>query len=45
MGTIIDRIKIDGIKVEKKIEALYDTGASFSFINKELAESPDRILK
>lgn len=37
MGVIINRIKLSGIKGEKKVDALYDTGASFSFIARKLA--------
>jgi hypothetical protein len=37
MGVIINRVKLSGIKGEKKVDALYDSGASFSFINKKLA--------
>ncbi|OHB70245.1 MAG: hypothetical protein A2W17_07635 [Planctomycetes bacterium RBG_16_41_13] len=37
MGVIINRIKLVGSKGEKKVDALFDSGASFSFINKELA--------
>ena len=44
MGVIINRIKLAGSKGEKKVDALYDSGASFSFIKKELAASLDTIL-
>ena len=37
MGVIINRIKLVGSKGEKKVDALFDSGASFSFITKELA--------
>ncbi len=38
MGVIINRIKLVGSKGEKKVDALFDSGASFSFINRELAK-------
>ncbi len=34
MGVIFNRIKLAGSKGEKKVDALFDSGASFSFINK-----------
>jgi predicted aspartyl protease len=37
MGVIINRIKLVGSKGEKKVHALFDSGASFSFITPELA--------
>ncbi len=37
MGVIINRIKLVGSKGEKKVDALYDTGASLSFISKTMA--------
>ena len=37
MGVIINRIKLVGSKGEKKVDGLFDSGASFSFINKNLA--------
>ena len=45
MGVIVNRIKLVGSKGEKKVDALYDSGASFSFIKKDLASSLDIILK
>ena len=45
MGVIFNRIKLVGSKGEKRLEAMYDSGASFSFIKKELAKSLDTILK
>lgn len=44
MGVIINRIKLAGSKGEKKVDALYDTGASFSFIKRDLASNLDTIL-
>jgi len=44
MGVIINRIKLVGSKGEKKVDALYDSGASFSFIQKELADKLDTVL-
>ena len=44
MGVIINRIKLAGSKGEKKVDALYDSGASFSFVKKELAARLDTIL-
>ncbi len=44
MGVIINRIKLAGSKREKKVDALYDSGASFSFINKKLASSLDIVV-
>lgn len=44
MGVIINRIKLVGSKGEKKVDALFDSGASFSFINRELAERLDVVL-
>ena len=38
MGVIFNRIKLVGSKGEKKIEAMYDSGASFSFIKTDLAK-------
>ena len=37
MGVIINRIKLVGSKGEKKVDALFDSGASFSFITKAVA--------
>lgn len=37
MGVIINRIKLVGSKGEKKVDALFDSGASFSFINEEIS--------
>jgi len=37
MGVIINRIKLVGFKGEKKVDALYDTGARLSFISKSMA--------
>ena len=37
MGVIINRIKLVGSKGEKKVDGLFDSGASFSFITKRLA--------
>jgi len=37
MGVIINRIKLVGSKGAKKVDGLFDVGASFSFINKNLA--------
>ena len=45
MGVIINRVKLAGSKGEKKIDALYDSGASFSFIDKKLAEELGNIDK
>ena len=39
MSVLIDRIKLVGTKGQKKIYALYDSGASFSFIKKSIAEN------
>jgi len=33
MGVILNCIKLVGSKGEKKVDALFDSGASFSFIN------------
>ena len=38
MSVIINRIKLEGSKGEKKVHALFDIGASFSFINTDLAK-------
>jgi len=38
MGVIINKIKLSGSKAEKKVDALYDSGASFSFIDRTLAD-------
>lgn len=38
MGVIINKVKLVGSKGEKKTDALFDSGASFSFIIKELAQ-------
>jgi predicted aspartyl protease len=38
MGVIITRIRLVGSKGEKKVHALFDSGASFSFINGNLAK-------
>ena len=45
MGVIFNRIKLVGSKGEKKIEAMYDSGASFSFIKSELAKKLGNIEK
>jgi hypothetical protein len=37
MGVIINRVKLSGMKGEKEVDALYGSGASFSFINKNTA--------
>jgi len=37
MSIIINRIKLAGSKGEKKVDALFDSGATYSFIRKELA--------
>ncbi len=37
MGVIINRIKLVGSKGEKKVDGLFDSGASFSFIKEDLA--------
>ncbi len=44
MGVILNRIKLAGSKGEKKVDALFDSGASFSFINKQLASNLDTVL-
>ena len=38
MGVIFNRIKLVGSKGEKILEAMYDSGASFSFIKTDLAK-------
>ncbi len=45
MGVIVNRIKLVGSKGETKVDALYDNGASFSFIQKALASSLETITK
>lgn len=45
MGVIINRIKLVGSKGEKKVDALYDTGASLSFISKTMASKLANIEK
>ena len=37
MGVIINRVRLVGSKGDTKVDALFDTGASFSFIMRELA--------
>ncbi len=44
MGVIINRIKLVGSKGDKKVDALFDSGASFSFIEKKLASNLESIL-
>ena len=44
MGVIINRVKLVGSKESKKVDALYDNDASFSFIKNELAKKLDVIL-
>jgi len=43
MGVIINKIKLSGPKGKRKVDALYDSGASFSFIEKNLAEKVGNI--
>ncbi|MCP4154617.1 MAG: retroviral-like aspartic protease [bacterium] len=43
MGVIVNRVKLVGSKGEKKVDALYDSGASFSFITKNLADKLGRV--
>ena len=38
MGVIINRIKLVGSKGQKKVDALFDSGASVSFLSKSLAQ-------
>jgi hypothetical protein len=45
MGVIVDKIKLKGLKGEKKVDALYDSGASFSFITRKTAEKLGSIEK
>lgn len=45
MGVIVNRVKLVGSKGEKKVDALYDGGASLSFITKKLAEKLGNIDK
>ena len=45
MGFIVDKIKLKGLKGEKKVDALYDRGASFSFITRKTAEKLGSIEK
>ena len=45
MGFIVDKIKLKGLKGEKKVDALYDSGASFSFITRKTAEKLGSIEK
>ncbi len=45
MGVIVNRIKLVGSKGEKKADALYDTGASLSFISKSMASKLGQIEK
>ena len=45
MGVIVNRIKLVGSKGEKKADALYDTGASFSFISKSMASKLGHVEK
>lgn len=45
MGVIVNRVKLVGSKGEKKVDALYDSGASLSFITKKLAEKLGNIDK
>jgi len=44
MGVIINKIKLVGSKAKKKVDALYDSGASFSFIQRELAKKLETVL-
>jgi hypothetical protein len=45
MGVIVDKIRLKGLKGEKKVDALYNTGASFSFITRKTAEKLGSIEK
>ena len=45
MGVIINRIRLVGLKGEKKVDALFDSGASFSFLTKKLASKLGNIDK
>ena len=44
MGILFERIKLVGSKGERDIIALFDSGASYSFIKKELAKELETII-
>ncbi|MDW8027536.1 MAG: retropepsin-like aspartic protease [Armatimonadota bacterium] len=44
MGIIIKRIRLVGSKGEHETEGLFDTGASYSFIRKDVAERLEVLL-
>ncbi|MCS7192431.1 MAG: retropepsin-like domain-containing protein, partial [Armatimonadetes bacterium] len=44
MGIIIKRVRLVGSKGEHETEGLFDTGASYSFIRKDVAERLEVLL-
>lgn len=45
MGLIIKKLRVFGDKGEKRVQVLFDTGASASFIRRDIAESLATILR
>jgi len=44
MGVLVKSIKLEGSKGERKIDALFDSGASMSFIKESLAQELETVL-
>lgn len=44
MSLLVKRLKVEGDRGETELEALFDTGATYSFIHKEVAERVASVL-
>ncbi len=44
MGVLVKRIRLEGSKGEREIEALFDSSASMSFIKESLAQELETVL-
>jgi len=45
MGLIIKKLRVFGDKGQKRVQVLFDTGASSSFVRRDIAGSLATILK